>query len=150
MTEPEALRQAIRDGQFDLAVIIPADFVGDSTELSQSQWTVIYNTAPVLDLIGNYLKDVLKQYSRQLQSARFEAVGIDAAQMEAMLEPVKLQKVSTAENREDLGEKLGGWIAYLLVPLCFMGCSYPAIDIGAGEKERGTLETLLICPISPQ
>jgi sodium transport system permease protein len=148
LTEPEALRQAIRDGQFDLAVIIPADFVGDSTELSQSQWTVIYNTAPVLDLIGNYLKDLVKDYSRQLQLARLESVGVTGKQVDAVLEPVQINKVSSAENRENLGEKLGGWIAYLLVPLCFMGCSYPAIDIGAGEKERGTLETLLICPIS--
>ncbi|WP_430455425.1 ABC transporter permease [Rheinheimera sp.] len=148
LTEPEALRQAIRDGQFDLAVIIPADFVGDSTELSQSQWTVIYNTAPVLDLIGNYLKDLVKDYSRQLQLARLESVGVTGKQVDAILEPVQINKVSSAENRENLGEKLGGWIAYLLVPLCFMGCSYPAIDIGAGEKERGTLETLLICPIS--
>jgi sodium transport system permease protein len=148
LTEPEALRQAIRNGQFDLAVIIPADFVGDSTELSQSQWTVIYNTAPVLDLIGNYLKDLVKDYSRQLQLARLESVGVTGKQVDAVLEPVQINKVSSAENRENLGEKLGGWIAYLLVPLCFMGCSYPAIDIGAGEKERGTLETLLICPIS--
>ena len=148
LTEPEALRQAIRDGQFDLAVIIPAEFVGDSTELSQSQWTVIYNTAPVLDLIGNYLKDLVKDYSRQLQLARLESVGVTGKQVDAVLEPVQINKVSSSENRENLGEKLGGWIAYLLVPLCFMGCSYPAIDIGAGEKERGTLETLLICPIS--
>ncbi len=148
LTEPEALRQAIRDGQFDLAVIIPADFAAGSTELAQSQWTVIYNTAPVLDLIGNYLKDLVKDYSRQLQLARLESVGVTGKQVDAILEPVQINKVSSAENRENLGEKLGGWIAYLLVPLCFMGCSYPAIDIGAGEKERGTLETLLICPIS--
>ena len=148
LTESEALRQAIRGGQFDLAVIIPADFAAGSTELVQSQWTVIYNTAPVLDLIGNYLKDVVKDYSRQLQLARLEAVGVTGKQVDAVLEPVQINKVSSAENRENLGEKLGGWIAYLLVPLCFMGCSYPAIDIGAGEKERGTLETLLICPIS--
>lgn len=148
LTEPESLRQAIRGGQFDLAVIIPADFAAGSTELVQSQWTVIYNTAPVLDLIGNYLKDVVKDYSRQLQLARLEAVGVTGKQVDAVLEPVQINKVSSAENRENLGEKLGGWIAYLLVPLCFMGCSYPAIDIGAGEKERGTLETLLICPIS--
>lgn len=148
LTEPEALRQAIRGGQFDLAVIIPADFTDGSTELVQSQWTVIYNTAPVLDLIGNYLKDVVKDYSRQLQLARLESVGVTGKQVDAVLEPVQINKVSSAENRENLGEKLGGWIAYLLVPLCFMGCSYPAIDIGAGEKERGTLETLLICPIS--
>jgi len=148
LTEPEALRQAIRAGQFDLVVIIPADFAAGSTELVQSQWTVIYNTAPVLDLIGNYLKDVVKDYSRQLQLARLEAVGVTGKQVDAVLEPVQINKISSAENRENLGEKLGGWIAYLLVPLCFMGCSYPAIDIGAGEKERGTLETLLICPIS--
>lgn len=148
LTEPEALRQAIRDGQFDLAVIIPADFAAGSTALAQSQWTVIYNTAPVLDLIGNYLQDLVKDYSRQLQLARLESVGVTGKQVDAILEPVQINKVSSAENRENLGEKLGGWIAYLLVPLCFMGCSFPAIDIGAGEKERGTLETLLICPIS--
>lgn len=148
LTEPEALKAAIIAGQFDLAVVIPADFVADQVALEQSQWTLIYNTAPMLDLIGNYLKDLIKDYSLQLQLARLEAVGITGKQVDAVLEPVQINKVSTAENRENLGEKLGGWIAYLLVPLCFMGCSYPAIDIGAGEKERGTLETLLICPIS--
>jgi sodium transport system permease protein len=65
-----------------------------------------------------------------------------------VLEPVKVERVNTAESRENVGELIGGWIAYLLVPLCLAGASYPAIDIGAGEKERGTLETLLICPIS--
>lgn len=29
-----------------------------------------------------------------------------------------------------------------------MGATYPAIDLGAGEKERGTLETLLLTPIT--
>ena len=29
-----------------------------------------------------------------------------------------------------------------------MGAMYPAIDLGAGEKERGTLETLLTAPVS--
>lgn len=148
LTEPDALKQAVRNGEFDVAVIIPADFDANSTKLQQSQWTLIYNTAPVLDLIGNYLKELVKEYSVQLQLARLEAVGISGKQVDALLEPVHINQISTAENRENLGEKLGGWIAYLLVPLCFMGCSYPAIDIGAGEKERGTLETLLICPIS--
>ena len=148
LSEPEALRQAVRAGEFDLAVIIPADFDGASAQLRQSQWTFIYNTAPVMDLIGSYLKDLVKEYSLQLQLVRLETVGITGSQVDAVLEPVKVNKISSAENRENLGEKLGGWIAYLLVPLCFMGCSYPAIDIAAGEKERGTLETLLICPIS--
>lgn len=148
LTDVDALRQAIREGAFDLAVVIPAEFDASMPALQQSQWTLVYNTAPVMDLIGTYLKDLVKDYSRQIQQARLAQIGIKPEQVDAVLEPVKINKISSAENREDLGEKLGGWIAYLLVPLCFMGCSYPAIDIGAGEKERGTLETLLICPIS--
>jgi len=34
----------------------------------------------------------------------------------------------------------------LLVLMSVTGAFYPAIDLGAGEKERGTMETLLICP----
>ena len=34
----------------------------------------------------------------------------------------------------------------LLVMMAVTGAFYPAIDLGAGEKERGTMETLLISP----
>jgi hypothetical protein len=34
----------------------------------------------------------------------------------------------------------------LLVIMALTGAFYPAIDLGAGEKERGTMETLLISP----
>ena len=61
---------------------------------------------------------------------------------------MSVQKVDTADKRENIGEKFGALIAYILIPLCLLGASYPAIDMGAGEKERGTLETLLICPVS--
>ncbi|HRE09004.1 MAG TPA: ABC transporter permease subunit, partial [Opitutaceae bacterium] len=38
-------------------------------------------------------------------------------------------------------------IPYLVILLCFTGAMYPAMDITAGEKERGTLETLLCSPV---
>ena len=37
---------------------------------------------------------------------------------------------------------------FILVLWSLAGALYPAIDICAGEKERGTMETLLICPVS--
>jgi len=42
----------------------------------------------------------------------------------------------------------GGFIAYIVVFLCFNGGMHPAIDLTAGEKERGTMETILSSPIS--
>ena len=44
------------------------------------------------------------------------------------------------------GAILGRMLAFLLVFTSLMGAFYPAIDLGAGEKERGTLETLLLAP----
>jgi sodium transport system permease protein len=37
----------------------------------------------------------------------------------------------------------------LLVMMTLLGTFYPAIDLAAGEKERGTLETLLTAPVPP-
>ncbi len=37
-------------------------------------------------------------------------------------------------------------IPYFIVLTCFLGAMSPATDLGAGEKERGTIETLLVAP----
>jgi sodium transport system permease protein len=42
----------------------------------------------------------------------------------------------------------GGFIAYMVVFLCLNGGMHPAMDLTAGEKERGTMETILSSPVS--
>jgi sodium transport system permease protein len=49
--------------------------------------------------------------------------------------------------------RVGGYILSKLLPLIvvvmiMLGAFYPAIDITAGERERGTLETILSAPVS--
>ncbi len=148
LSSVDDLKQAIRAGTFDVAIVIPADFDLSAQNLQQSKWQLIHNSSSQLDMISKHFNELLKNYSQQLQQAKLIGLGVTMAQMPAVLEPVKIERVNTAESRENIGELIGGWIAYLLVPLCLAGASYPAMDIGAGEKERGTLETLLICPIS--
>jgi len=53
-----------------------------------------------------------------------------------------------ASVRESAGSKYGGMGAYFLVFLAFTGCMAVAVDVAAGEKERGTLEAMLITPAS--
>ncbi|RLB59149.1 MAG: hypothetical protein DRI34_02780 [Deltaproteobacteria bacterium] len=38
-------------------------------------------------------------------------------------------------------------LPYMILIFALAGAMYPAIDLGAGEKERGTLETLLAAPV---
>ena len=47
------------------------------------------------------------------------------------------------------GHLLGLGIPLLLIALSVVGALYVAIDITAGEKDRGTMETLLCAPVRP-
>lgn len=55
-----------------------------------------------------------------------------------------IEDIATARQRGAI--RIGQILAFLLVVLCMMGALYPALDAISGEKERGTLETLLSIP----
>lgn len=63
--------------------------------------------------------------------------------------PLSLADSSVALPAELGGYALGRFLPMLLVVMTLLGTFYPAIDLAAGEKERGTLETLLTAPIPP-
>ncbi|MCS4307308.1 sodium transport system permease protein [Rheinheimera pacifica] len=147
-TSEADLVAAIRNDEFDVAIVIPADFSAKRQAVEQSQWQIIYNQSSQFDFMYRYFAEVLGNFNEQLQRDTLMQLNVDPANLAAIIKPVDVQKVDTAAKRENIGEKFGAVIAYILIPLCLLGASYPAIDMGAGEKERGTLETLLICPIS--
>jgi sodium transport system permease protein len=65
-----------------------------------------------------------------------------------LLTPFATSKESVATMRKMAGQQLGAILPYIIILMCFLGAMYPAIDLAAGEKERGTLETLLVSPAS--
>ena len=89
-----------------------------------------------------------QEFSERYRSERLAGLGLDTPQeQEHLLNPLTIEEHNTADMRELLGERVGGMLPYIFIIFCFMGALYPAIDLGAGEKERGTLETLLLAPI---
>jgi sodium transport system permease protein len=73
---------------------------------------------------------------------RLAALGLDRGKTT----PLNFNVEDQSSSREIIGKQLGGMLPYFFMIFCFMGCMYPAIDLTAGEKERGTLETLLVSP----
>ncbi|WP_333607187.1 ABC transporter permease [Arsukibacterium sp.] len=148
LTEEADLVAAIRNNEFDVALVIPADFASRQAQVQQAEWRLIYNRSSQLDFMYNYFSELLNTYTERLQRTALGQLGVDPANLTAILKPVELTRVNTAEQRENIGETIGAFLAYILIFLCLSGAMYPAVDLGAGEKERRTLETLLICPIS--
>ncbi len=64
------------------------------------------------------------------------------------VQPVSFIMNDKSTVEEVIGKYAGGILPYIFMAFCFMGCMLPAIDLFAGEKERGTIETLLVTPVN--
>lgn len=64
------------------------------------------------------------------------------------VEPVNVVQRDTASQQSAAGRLLGSMIPMMLLLFIFIGCIYIAIDATAGEKERRTLQTLYVSPVT--
>lgn len=91
------------------------------------------------------VRDVVDELSREESKEKIQAAGLDA---DVIMNPVVCESEDLASSEQSAGSILGMILPFLLVLSLLMGTMYPAIDVTAGEKERGTLETLLTLPVS--
>ncbi len=67
---------------------------------------------------------------------------------ESLLRPFAITQKNVVPPEKVWGSIFGGVVAYMVILLCLTGAMYPAMDLTAGEKERGTMETILCSPVS--
>jgi sodium transport system permease protein len=67
---------------------------------------------------------------------------------ESMVRPFDIKQQNVASPEKVGGALIGGLVPYFIILLCLTGAMYPAMDLTAGEKERGTIETILCSPVS--
>ena len=148
LSSPDDIKAAIANDRIKFALVIPS---GLNDQLSQQRQGVIqlhYNSAATIDLTRKRVTALLGVHNRALREQALSAFNLSRQQLAFALEPITLEDHSTADKREQMGAIIGGMLPYILLMVCLMAAMYPAIDTGAGEKERGTLETLLLAPVS--
>ena len=93
------------------------------------------------------VRQVLEAYSDSLTNQSLLEAGLDP---DAVLHPIQVEADDRATTEESTGSLLGVIVPFMLVVSLLMGTMYPAIDTTAGERERGTLETILTLPVTNQ
>lgn len=93
----------------------------------------------------NIVMDAFDEYREELTRGKIKDAGLD---IHEILEPIVYQNQDTASNEQSLGSLMGSILPLMLVISLVMGTMYPAIDTTAGERERGTLETILTLPVT--
>lgn len=143
-----AITAAVSDGTIRFAVVIPDNASRQIGEGKQVKVNLHYDNASVTSKAKERARAVIRDFGQSRRSQRLAALGLASAdQQESLLNPVAIEEFGTADKREVVGERVGGMLPYMFIIFCFLGAMYPAIDLGAGEKERGTLETLLLAPV---
>lgn len=142
-----SIEEAIRIEQVDFVLVLDEKAAGSVLESGQTEIQLHLNDAD-LNMVYGRVNQIVKDLSEAKQQAAFSTLSLTETQQKALLKPIILKKVDLADARENWGEKIGGFIPYMIFMLCLQGAMFPASDLGAGEKERGTLETLLISPVA--
>lgn len=89
------------------------------------------------------IEKILEEFREKLVEARLGQRGLE----KALLTPFKFERKNVAPPEKVSGNILGFILPYFVIVLCLTGAMYPAIDLTAGEKERGTIETILASPL---
>lgn len=136
-----ALRKAIEADQIQLGLLIPAN----EKQLGVQQQTVTLNWLLDASEVGRAERAEL--YSTTLkanaEAERLQKLGLRPEQ----IRPLVVNTVNCASDKKMVGQLAGGFLPYVFIAFGFIGCMYPAIDLFTGEKERGTIETLLTVPV---
>jgi sodium transport system permease protein len=146
LSDNDRIKEAIDNSGLDFVLQIPSNYSNDVNKSGQITLKLVLNDAQ-LNSVRSRITDVTDEIEATNQRTAFANMNISESIQEAMLNPILLEKVNLADKREQAGAQFGGLIPYFMFILCLQGAMLPAADIGAGEKERGTLETLLLSPI---
>ena len=137
----EALEAAIHSREIPVGVV----FVGEGAALTPKDLAAIVSGKTVLEV------DVLadKEEPRGMAASKrlrqfFERLNERAREDRNYADPFKVEPVDMSSPSSVLGAVL----PLILILMTITGAIYPAIDLTAGERERGTLESLMVCPVS--
>lgn len=142
-TDPEKRGQLLRERVADLVVIIPDQFGKMIEEGKAGNLEYVYNSADdQAQMAYGKVQSVVSRWKDLVLARRLKA---DAKETD-YVEPIREQVKDIATKSESSGQLWARILPFILVLMSLTGAFYPAIDLCAGEKERGTMETLLISP----
>jgi sodium transport system permease protein len=138
----DSLELGIKNDSLQGGLYIHKNFINDISTNAMGKVEVYYKSSDLMSKAKNRINNALEIYKNKIVSERLSQFNVD----KDLLEPLDIINKDISTKKETIGKAVGGLIPYMLVIFIFLGAMYPAIDLGAGEKERGSLETLLSSP----
>lgn len=136
-------RDDLKPERIHVLVTIPQTFGRELAEGRTGQVEIAFDSSSDRSRTARKaVLEVLERWGERLRDRRLAELGIDRQR----INPVRLERQDVATPAEASASRWHRMFAFLLVVMALTGAFYPSVDLCAGEKERGTMETLLISP----
>jgi sodium transport system permease protein len=140
---PADPRAAVREGEENLVLIISAEY-GEKLEQGQPAPLEVVLDTSRQSAMGDTQRaqSLINAYNNLLGSLRLQVRGVSPAVMTVVT--VSTTDMATPQSQAVIFLSM---MPFLLIMTIFLGGFYVIIDATAGERERGSLEPLLINPV---
>jgi sodium transport system permease protein len=137
---PASLEDLIRSNDIDLGVrLLPSE--GSEAKSESTRFQLVFRpTTPMSRQAANFVERRLRAINEYDLQQRLAAAGVRHAQR-------AIWRLKPVADEQGHSFWLGALVPLVLVLMTITGAVYPAIDLTAGERERGTLESLMAAPV---
>lgn len=141
LVESKDIKEDVKEGKILLAVSIPEDFEENIEKEIPSKITITYdNVSQQSNIAKGIIASYVEAYSKDVVAKRLGKRNVNVN----ILNPIQLEEVTSVKEKDGMGKfLLSLMLPLMLVIYSVTGPIPAATDLGAGEKERGTLEPLL-------
>jgi sodium transport system permease protein len=143
-------RRPLEDKQVDLMIVVDPEFAHDLANGLRTNLHIVERPGDkTSQAAARRLYGVLAAWKPLVRESLLARLGASYADIDPfdVIDPER-DRPATELASEGFVELLVKVFPFLLVMWSLAGALYPAVDLCAGEKERGTMETLLISPAS--
>ena len=136
--------EAVTEDNSEIGLVFDEGFADDLTSNNSAQLTIYSKDIDTFSQAQSLVLDIVDDYEENIRDKRLELLNLD----ENYVNPITINEENLTTEAESAGSIFGAILALFFVMYVMTGSMYPAIDLGAGEKERGTMETLISTNIS--
>ena len=139
-----AVINSVTEGSSEIGLVITETFDSAIKSNDRAEITMYSKNIDTFSQAQSLVTTIIDDFEETERDERLAALNLD----EAYVNPISINKEDLTTEEESAGSIFGAILALFFVMYVMTGSMYPAIDLGAGEKERGTMETLISTNIS--
>lgn len=146
-TDIESIKSLIENKEVELLVVFPPQFDSAVANYNVADTTQVAPNVLIYSNVANIESDNAEGFVRTMLTSYEETIS-NKFNINAYTEETANEKFDLATDEDFMGKIFSSMLPFMLLIFLYSGCMAVAPESISGEKERGTIATLLVTPMS--